>query len=144
MVSTTRTKTRKSLPVYVKQCSFIQSFLLVETIIGTWMTISFKKTSLLPSRSSFSGYSFFHLTDIPACEKSFSVKWKRFFNEFFILASGNRKSILVFRDLLKLLKFGGGNSCLRKLFSGQQNLFFPISQILLLVKAMFRLVETYF
>ena len=39
-----------------------------------------------------------------------------FFNEFFIPASGNRKSIFfLFRALLKLLKFGGGNSCLWKL-----------------------------
>ena len=59
--------------------------------------------------------SFSHLSDIPGCENSFSVKWKCFFNEFFIPASGNGKSIFLFRVFLKLLKFGGGNSCLWKL-----------------------------
>ena len=59
--------------------------------------------------------SFFHLSDIPGCEKSFSVKWKRFFNEFVILANGNGKSIFSFRALFKLLKFGCGNFCLWKL-----------------------------
>ena len=103
----------------------------------------FKKNFFTPSRNSFSGYSFFHLTDIPACENSFSVKWKRFFNEFFIPASGNRKSIFLFRAMLKLFKFGGGNFCLCKLIFWLVELIFPIFQILL-VKAIFRLVETYF
>ena len=75
----------------------------------------FKKNFFTPSRNSFPGYSFFHLTDIPACENSFSVKWKRFINELFIPASGNRKSFFLFRALLQLLKFGGGNSCFQKL-----------------------------
>ena len=55
----------------------------------------FKKNFFTPSRNSFSGYTFFHLTDISPCENSFSVKLKRFFNEFFILASENRKSIFL-------------------------------------------------
>ena len=59
--------------------------------------------------------SFFHLSDIPCCENSFSVKSKCFFNEFFIPASGNGKSVFLFRALLKLLKFGAGNSCSWKL-----------------------------
>ena len=50
-----------------------------------------------------------------AVKTVFSVKWKRFFNEFFIPASRNGKSIFLFRALLKLLKFEGGNSCLWKL-----------------------------
>ena len=58
--------------------------------------------------------SFFHFSDIPGCENSFSVKWKHFFNEFFIPASGNGKSAFLVRALLKLLKFGGDNSCLWK------------------------------
>ena len=66
--------------------------------------------------------SFFHLSDIPGCEISFSVKWKLFCNKFFIPASGNKFSLqwkefffLLFRTLLKLLKFRGANRCLWKL-----------------------------
>ena len=52
---------------------------------------------------------FFHLPDISSCE-------------FFILASGNEflsngRVFVLFRALLKLLKFEGGNSCLWKLLS---------------------------
>ena len=52
-----------------------------------------------------------------------------FFSEFFILASGNGKSIFLFRALLKLLKFGGGNSCLWKpmIFSLVEFIFFHFS-----------------
>ena len=39
-----------------------------------------------------------------------------FFYEFFNPASENGKIIFLFRALLKLLKFRGGNSCLWKLF----------------------------
>ena len=57
----------------------------------------------------------FHLSDIPGCENSFSVKWKRIFLtnsssrlvETVFMSSGN--SILLFRVLLKFLKFGASN-----------------------------------
>ena len=87
----------------------------METIIAKRGGQFFKR-NFTPRKNSFSGYSFFHLTDIPACENSFSVKWKRFFltNSSFQLVETERVFFL-FRALLKLLKFGGGNSCLRKL-----------------------------
>ena len=69
-------------------------------------------------------FSFFHLSDIPGCENSFSVKWKHFFYQFFNPASENGKSIFLFRAMLKLLKFGGGNSCLWKLIFWLAELIF--------------------
>ena len=53
---------------------------------------------------------FSHLSDIPGSGGSFSLKWKRFLNQFFIPACGNkflssRNSIVLFRALLKILKF---------------------------------------
>ena len=48
----------------------------------------------------------FPFTRHPGCENSFSFKRKCLFNEFFIPASGNEKTIFFFRALLKLLKFG--------------------------------------
>ena len=64
----------------MKKYSFIQSFLLVETIIETmWKQFLKKKllaeTIFLASEKHF----FFHLLDIPGCENSFSIKWKRIF-----------------------------------------------------------------
>ena len=59
--------------------------------------------------------SFFHLSVIHGCENSFSdFNFSSFrLVETDFLSSG--KSIFLFRALLKLLKFGGGNSCLWKL-----------------------------
>ena len=91
--------------------------------------------------------SFFHYLDIPGLENSFSVNWKRIFNEFFIPASDKTnflsggKSIFLFRALLKLLKFGGVNFCLWKLIFWLAELIFPICQMLLLVKAIFRFLN---
>ena len=85
------------------------------------------KNFFAPNRSCFSGYwkrVFFYLSDIPGCENSFSVKWKRFLNEFFIPASGNGKSISLFRVLLKLLKFVGASFCLWKLIFWLAELIF--------------------
>ena len=121
------------LPVWVKQYSFIQSVLLVGTIIETWRPI-FKEKRLWSQQKLLSWLvknSFFHWSDIPGCENSFSGKWKRFFNEFFLSASGNQFSVkwkeyFLFRALQKLLKFGGGNSCLSKLiFWLVEFIFFP-------------------
>ena len=88
--------------------------------------------------------SFFYLSDIPGSENSFSVKWKRSFNEFFIPASRNRKSIFLFRALVKLLKFEGGNSCFWKLIFWLVELIFSHFSDTPSSEAILRLVETYF
>ena len=64
--------------------------------------------------------SFFNLPGIPVCENGFSVKRKSIFKEFFIQASGNGflssgNSVPLFRDLLKILEFRGGNFFKRNL-----------------------------
>ena len=74
--------------------------------------------------------SSFHLTDIPGCENSFSVKWKRFFNEFFIPGSRNGKSIFLFRDLLKFLKIGSCNFFFWELLLWPAELIFHFSDFL--------------
>ena len=68
-----------------------------------------------PVKSSFS-----HLPDIPGCENSFSVSGNVFLtNSSFRLVEtdirSSGKSIFLFRALLKLLKFGCGNSWMWKL-----------------------------
>ena len=76
-----------------KQYSFIQSFLLVETIIETQKPI-FKEKLLCSQQKLFFWLvknSFFHLSDILTCENSFSVKWKCIFKR--ILHSGQWKRI---------------------------------------------------
>ena len=124
-----------TIPLF-PQYSYIQSFLLMKTIIKTWRPIFKEKRFCSQKKLVFwlVKNSFFDLSDIPGCENSFSVRGKRFFNEFFIPASGNGKSIFLFSALLKLLKFGGGESCFWKLILWLVKLIFPISQILLLVK----------
>ena len=87
----------------------------------------------------------------------YSWLWKQFFRQvekYFLTNSSFRlvetdflsggKTIFLFRAMLKLLKLGGGNSYMWKLIFWLVKFFFLVSQILLLVKAIFRLVETDF
>ena len=122
----------------------------METINETWRPIFKEKLSLLLVETVFLASEkqvFFHLSDIRDYEKSFFRQMEMFFlkNASFrlvqtdILSSG--KSTFLFKALLKLLKFVGGNSCLWKLIFW---LYFSHFQILPLVKAIFRLVEKYF
>ena len=55
----------------------------------------YRKISLLVVEIIFlaSKKQFFHLSDIPGCENSISVKWNHIFNEFFIPASENEFSL---------------------------------------------------
>ena len=137
------------LSCLVKQNSFMQSFLLVGTIIETWRPILKEKLLCSQKKLFFClvKNSFFYYSDIPRCENSFSVKWKRIFlmNSSFRLVKtdfmSSGKSIFLFRALLKLLKFGGVTSCLWKLIFQLVELIFPICQILLLGKAIFFLFQ---
>ena len=137
------------LSCLVKQYSFMQSFLLVGTIIETWRPILKEKLLCSQKKLFFClvKNSFFYYSDIPRCENSFSVKWKRIFltNSSFRLVKmdfmSSGKSIFLFRALLKLLKFGGVTSCLWKLIFQLVELIFPICQILLLGKAIFFLFQ---
>ena len=72
---------------------FYSEFLLVEPIIKTWMPI-FKEKLLCSQQKLFFWLvknSFFHLSDISGCENSFSIKWKRIFQQS--LYSGQWKRI---------------------------------------------------
>ena len=111
MVSTNRNKNCKILSCLGEIVFFYSEFFASGNHGG-----QFLKKKLLCSQQKLFFWlvknSFFCLSDIPDCENSFSVKWKRFFNKFFVrlvetnfLSSG--KSIFLFRALLKLLKFGG-------------------------------------
>ena len=93
----------------------------METIIAKRGGQFFKR-NFTPRKNSFSGYSFFHLTGIPACENSFSVKWKRFFNESSFRLVETERVFFLLRALLKLLKFGGGNETD---FLASRSYFFP-------------------
>ena len=84
----------------------------METIIETmWKPIViFKEKTLLLLVTVFlaSEKQFFSIYQIFLAVKTvFQSSGNVFFNEFFIPASGN--SILLFRALLKFLKFGGSN-----------------------------------
>ena len=122
----------------------------METVNETWRPNFKEKLSLLLVETVFLASEkqvFFHLSDIRDYDKSFFRQMEMFFlkNASFrlvqtdILSSG--KSTFLFKALLKLLKFVGGNSCLWKLIFW---LYFSHFQILPLVKAIFRLVEKYF
>ena len=91
-------KTVKSFSVQVKQYSLvlIVFFLLVETIIEIMRKPIFTEKFYCSQQKLFSWLvknRFSQLSDIPSSENSFSIKWKCFFNEFFIPASGNEFSV---------------------------------------------------
>ena len=112
--------------------NIINGFHQQKTIIKTWKPI-FKEKRLCSQQKLFfwlvknSFFSIFQL--ILAVKTVFRSSGNVFFNRFVIPASGNGflssgKNIFLFRALLKLLKFGGDNSCLRKLIFWLAELIF--------------------
>ena len=95
-------------------------------------------------------HRFFHLSDNPVGAPKGNVFLP---NSSFLLVETyflcSRNSIVLFRALLKILKFGGSNLFKRKLISARENCFlakrsfFPTFQILLLVKGILCLAVTY-
>ena len=88
----------------------------MEAIIETCRTIFFKKTSLLLVGTVFlaTAFSIWHIflpvkTVFPSSGNVFLT------NSSFRLVETERVFSFLFRAFLKLLKFGSGNSCLRKL-----------------------------
>ena len=128
MVSPAETKPVKSFPVQVKQYSYIQSFLLVETIIKTWWPF-FKEKLLCSQQKLFFRLvknSFFHLSDIPARENSFSVKWKRFLSKLFIPVCGNGKSIFFIQSFVEAFEIRRWQFLLLETdFVASRTYFFP-------------------
>ena len=122
---------------------------------------------LFPSGNHYWNYgevNFYRKTSLPLIETVFqasekwflpftrySRQWKKFLPQmeaFFFMNSSFRLVKILFRVMLKILKFRGSNHFKRNLISACENLFLGqwklIFQILLLVKGIFCLVETDF
>ena len=139
----------------------IAFFLLVVTIIEIMQKSIFTEKLHWSQQKllfSLAKNRFFHLSDISGNENNFS-QGKRFFIEFFIPASGNefsvqQKQYCFIQSSVEDFKIRRQRTFLREtsfkllktdfLASISIFFFFFIFQILLLVKGIFCLVETYF
>ena len=139
MISTGRNKTCLIFSRLGEQFSFIQSFLLVETIIKTWRPIFKEKVLCSWQKLFFWVVFFFSIIQIFLAVKTVSLlSGNVFFNELFIPAS--KESTFFIQNFAEAFEIWRCQFLLVEtdlMIFWLVELIFPICQILLLVKAIF-------